>query len=61
MRGPQHPAALLPLIDMSNHSFSPNCEVSNLCTQVCSISLIGAAEVARNNKGSDTQATIRDQ
>ncbi|BDA46705.1 probable actin-histidine N-methyltransferase [Coccomyxa sp. Obi] len=27
VRGPQHPAALLPLIDMSNHSFSPNCEV----------------------------------
>ena len=27
MRGPQHPAALLPLIDMANHSFAPNCEV----------------------------------
>lgn len=27
VRGPQHPAALLPLIDMSNHSFAPNCEV----------------------------------
>lgn len=25
--GPQSPAALLPLIDMANHSFEPNCEV----------------------------------
>jgi histone-lysine N-methyltransferase SETD3 len=25
--GPQAPAALLPLIDMANHSFEPNCEV----------------------------------
>jgi hypothetical protein len=25
--GPQAPAALLPLIDMANHSFTPNCEV----------------------------------
>ncbi|KAL6754076.1 hypothetical protein V8C86DRAFT_2713014 [Haematococcus lacustris] len=27
VRGPSHPAALLPLIDMCNHSFQPNCEV----------------------------------
>lgn len=27
MAGPQAPAALLPLIDMANHSFKPNCEV----------------------------------
>lgn len=27
IRGPQHPAALLPLIDMANHSFEPNAEV----------------------------------
>eukprot|EP00798_Chlamydomonas_sp_ICE-L_P020881 gene20881-27724_t len=26
-RGPDHPAAMLPLIDMANHSFTPNCEV----------------------------------
>jgi histone-lysine N-methyltransferase SETD3 len=25
--GPAAPAALLPLIDMANHSFEPNCEV----------------------------------
>lgn len=25
--GPTAPAALLPLIDMANHSFQPNCEV----------------------------------
>jgi hypothetical protein len=25
--GPAAPAALLPLIDMANHSFDPNCEV----------------------------------
>ena len=27
VRGPSHPAALLPLIDMCNHSFEPNAEV----------------------------------
>lgn len=27
MRGPEHPAALLPLIDMANHSFTPNATV----------------------------------
>lgn len=27
VRGPSHPAALLPLIDMANHSFEPNAEV----------------------------------
>jgi hypothetical protein len=27
VRGPAHPAALLPLVDMSNHSFNPNVEV----------------------------------
>ncbi|GLI58700.1 hypothetical protein VaNZ11_000451, partial [Volvox africanus] len=26
-RGPSHPAAMLPLIDMANHSFTPNVEV----------------------------------
>ncbi|KAG2438459.1 hypothetical protein HYH02_010913 [Chlamydomonas schloesseri] len=26
-RGPTHPAAMLPLIDMANHTFSPNAEV----------------------------------
>lgn len=26
-RGPSSPAAMLPLIDMANHSFEPNCEV----------------------------------
>ena len=26
-RGPKHPAALLPLIDMCNHSFEPNCQL----------------------------------
>ncbi|GIL70677.1 hypothetical protein Vretimale_3773 [Volvox reticuliferus] len=26
-RGPSHPAAMLPLIDMANHSFAPNAEV----------------------------------
>lgn len=26
-RGPSHPASMLPLIDMCNHSFTPNCEV----------------------------------
>ncbi|KAG2482949.1 hypothetical protein HYH03_018174 [Edaphochlamys debaryana] len=26
-RGPSHPAALLPLVDMANHSFDPNAEV----------------------------------
>jgi len=27
VRGPTHPAALLPLVDMANHSFTPNAEV----------------------------------
>jgi hypothetical protein len=27
VRGPSHPAAMLPLIDLCNHSFRPNCEV----------------------------------
>lgn len=27
VKGPDHPAVMLPLIDMSNHSFDPNCEV----------------------------------
>eukprot|EP00873_Tetraselmis_striata_P016283 jgi/Tetstr1/436547/TSEL_002702.t1 len=26
-KGPDHPAAMLPLIDMCNHSFKPNCEI----------------------------------
>lgn len=26
-RGPAHPAAMLPLVDMANHSFDPNVEV----------------------------------
>ncbi len=26
-RGPNHPAAMLPLVDMANHTFSPNAEV----------------------------------
>lgn len=26
-RGPDKPAALLPLIDMCNHSFEPNCQI----------------------------------
>lgn len=27
VRGPDQPAAQLPLIDMCNHSFAPNCQV----------------------------------
>ncbi|GAB4816663.1 hypothetical protein N2152v2_003709 [Parachlorella kessleri] len=27
-RGPAHPAAMLPLIDMANHSFEPNCKIA---------------------------------
>lgn len=26
-KGPEKPAALLPLIDMCNHSFEPNCQI----------------------------------
>mmetsp|Transcript_40794 Transcript_40794/g.73307 ORF Transcript_40794/g.73307 Transcript_40794/m.73307 type:complete len:565 (-) Transcript_40794:260-1954(-) len=29
-KGPDHPAAMLPLIDMCNHSFAPNCEIRPL-------------------------------
>jgi histone-lysine N-methyltransferase SETD3 len=32
VRGPDYPAALLPLIDMANHSFDPNCEVLPVAT-----------------------------
>ena len=30
VRGPDKPAAQLPLIDMCNHSFAPNCQ-ARLC------------------------------
>lgn len=30
LRGPAEPASMLPLIDMCNHSFTPNCEVKPL-------------------------------
>lgn len=27
-RGPSAPASALPLVDMANHSFSPNCKIA---------------------------------
>ena len=27
IRGTEHPASMLPLVDLCNHSFDPNCEV----------------------------------
>ena len=42
-RGPNHPAALLPLIDMANHSFDANCEV--LPTQAGGVGLFSKRKV----------------